>query len=434
MTSDYRVIKLVKNILAGLLFFNLSSVLIQKSGGLFNNVSYTLRILFYMYVLFSIRGLSLPQKLKKNVFIVYGNWLPFLITFSLLMTVLASGGISSAISRIFPTYFMLADTMLFFYIGYSVGQSQTQMNTIFKYLHYFAVVSIIGMTCLSIYVYVKFGGLRDFWHEAYATNHAYDVILNVYKNVNPYRFAVLMPFLFLKQSKKNIIFVVIALLNIIFAGKKGPLLAILVGGLVVFLQFRGGRKKFIKYLVAGVSIFLIFYLFIDDSIFDSLIYRMDASQHMKKDDATFYMSGRNYLWQFTLEHFFSGGVIQQLFGYGINGAAEFLTKKTGISNVHNDWLEVLHNFGYFGFFIMLNLYLILVQFCIKLKRYNKKFFVVTLYLLIFSFISSFYTVQVYGGFVAPGYSYLLLALFYGIYSRYRLKNDFTTIYKEGLSQ
>ena len=434
MTSNSHAIKLARNVLIGLLFFNLSSVFIQKSGGLFNNVSYTLRIFFYLYVLYSIRVISCPRKLNKNVFVIYGSWLPFFITFSLAATVLASGGFSTAISRIFPTYLMLADTMLFFYIGYSVGHSQIQIDTISRYLHLFAVISIVGMTGLSIYVYVNFGGLQAFWREAYSTNHAYDVILNVYKNVNPYRFAVLIPFLFLKRSKLNVALVVVALLNIIFAGKKGPLLAVLISGLAVFMQFRGGRKKFVQYLFVGAGIFLVFCLFTENSIFDSLIYRLDSSQHMKKDDTTFYMSGRDYLWRFTLEHFFSGGVIQQMFGYGVNGAADFLTKKTGISNVHNDWLEVLHNFGYFGFFTMLNLYLILVQFCIKLKKYDKKFFVITLYLLIFSLVSSFYTVQLYGGLLAPGYSYALVAFFYGIYSKYRLRNDFVITYKEGRFQ
>ena len=78
-----------------------------------------------------------------------------------------------------------------------------------------------------------------------------------------------------------------------------------------------------------------------------LIYRI------QEDDGT--GSGRTIIWAKKLEAFYSGSILEQLFGYGREGGLKLgFSKLTGC---HNDYVAILCEYGYIGFATFLSILL-----------------------------------------------------------------------------
>lgn len=356
-----------------------------------------------------------PSKLQKCYLFKFSKVVSFLLLSQLLISTLVIGNVFSSISRIFPTFFILADNVLFLYIGYeSYKKGLITQEKIYKMLRIFALISIIIMTIISAYVKVHFGNLESLWNYARESNNQLDVFLNTYKNVNPYKFAVLIPFLFLKKNKYNVLITVIVIINILLVGKRGPLLALSIAAITVYLYTTKGRLLYFKYGIALFFVFFIYITFIDTSLFETIIYRMDPSQHYSAtDDSSFYTSGRNELWKIILDDWYKKNIFVLLFGMGPSGASDLLMSQVGLNNAHNTWLEMLYNFGIIGVCIYFSYFLYLGKVLMKMRRSKYKHYELFLFLYVFSFVSTFYTVTYYGGFVAPGYYNLMFAFFIG---------------------
>jgi len=413
MISDSKILKITKIFFAGQLFFNVTSAFLSPYGGGVNNASYALRILFILYISKCILSLSYPSILRSNTIYLYGTRIPIFLSISLFYSILCYGNPSALISKIFPTFFLLLEGLLFLSIGYHVEKNTYLKEKVFDLFRKYAVISCIWMTLLSGYIMIFMGGLQSFWDTARHANHTYDIVLNVYKNVNPYRFAIFIPFFFLKRNRWNIPLVVMSCVNILAVGKKGPLLAIALSGLIVFIFNKQGKLKFIKYLSVAFLLFYVYITFIDTNIFDAMLYRLDMDQHYQDDKTTFYMSGRNTLWDMVLTSFLSGSIVNKTLGFGVDAVGSYLMAAVKLNNAHNDWVEILYNYGIVGFLIYAFFFISVTRSCWSLKYYNTKYFLTSLYLVCFSFVSTFYTVESYGGLAAPGYGFVLFSFICG---------------------
>ncbi len=405
-------IRIIYIILFTLFLLNITSIFVRRDGSASDTLSYITRIGLYMYILYQITRHKFPQIIRKSIFYRLCYTIPLLLLIILFYTIIETGDFRNSISLIFPTFFILANNILFFYVGYICALNSDIQEKCTTILYIFAVASILCMSLITIYVVMKFGNLAMFWNEA-RDNNEYNIFLNVYKNVNPYRFAVLSAFLFLKKSKYNMPLVVICIINILIAGKRGPLLGIAVSSSILYVLNAQKRKKYLQYTIYALLVFAIYYLF-DDNIFQTLLNRMDPSQHYKASvDATFYMSGRDQIWTIILEGFYKSSIPSQLIGHGVLGASEYLLAHDGSGNAHNTWCEILFNYGIVGLFIYFMYYLCMMKACFYMWHKKCRFRSLSTYLLIFSFVSSFYTVLLYGGLAAPGYSNMLFAFLFG---------------------
>ena len=64
-------------------------------------------------------------------------------------------------------------------------------------------------------------------------------------------------------------------------------------------------------------------------------------------------SGRNYIWAKVLESFSSSDSTRKIFGHGINSVFQSVTIYSDVRiKAHNDFIETLHDYGYFGLFLL----------------------------------------------------------------------------------
>jgi O-antigen ligase len=167
-----------------------------------------------------------------------------------------------------------------------------------------------------------------------------------------YKFVVLFPFVFLIKKKKVIsaVFVLLILFFIIAGSKRG---AVVVGSVILLWYFYYQMKmideknKWKGYLLSFVSIAVIAFLgykyFLNN---ENLVYRLELAA---QGDT----SNRNLIYSNIWNTWLNSDSFHFLFGYGF--AASIKVSKLGLF-AHNDWLEILSNFGLLGVIILATLF------------------------------------------------------------------------------
>lgn len=403
-------------ILAVLLFLNLTSLNISRNAGTFNMISYAIRIFVYFFVVWNVLKTNYPEVLRRNYYyrftVLVSGYLIINIIFTFLWT-----HKTNAIAVPFPTLFALADNALFLYLGYYLANKPEENKKLIKILWWFAVISIIAMTVLSVRIRLKYGSLIEFWEMARrGEGDSLGVMLNAYKNQFPYKFSILIPFLFIRKHKFNVYLAILCVVNILLVGKKGPLLSLALAGLIVFLFSFRHKKRYFVFAGYGLLLFLLYYTFIDDTIFATLEYRLNPERHWHSDDTTsFYLSGRDHIWAVLLEGFYSSSFIEQLFGHGTIGTLSWLVSHGQPGNAHNTWLEILYNFGIAGVIVYFSYYCYLLKMYFRMRRDRYEYSDFFLFLIVSPVITSMFSVGIYGGFSSMGYRGLLCAFILGRY-------------------
>ena len=173
-----------------------------------------------------------------------------------------------------------------------------------------------------------------------------------------YSFVALIPFVFLFKRKK--IIAVGAMLVLIFfiiqGAKRGALITGAIGLLFfVYLQLRTvNKKKRVRgYLfVSLATIAMGYYAY---TTFENNQYLVSRVQSIGDGDT----SGRLIIYANIISNWYNGGFLNQLFGFGFAASLEL----SGIGNfAHNDWLELLSNFGLLGVAIYFYLFYSAIKF------------------------------------------------------------------------
>ena len=190
---------------------------------------------------------------------------------------------------------------------------------------------------------------------------------------------------FVKQ-KFQIIPIIVTLGAILLTGKRAGLLAIIMMLLTFYwLQLRhsGNVKNSLRtLLLLSVAVCVII------GMWESLneTYNLQVIERLQKLE-TDGGSGRADRWHLAATQYMNGNIIQLLFGYG-QGSAEQLIG----GHVHNDFLEVLYNYGlvtcllYVGFYV--SLFRTWRRMCRTEYRYSTEFLltiIAALFLACFSF-------------------------------------------------
>lgn len=185
---------------------------------------------------------------------------------------------------------------------------------------------------------------------------------SVVNNVT-YLFVSLIPFIFFWNKRK--LLAIVSLLVLIFfiiqGAKRGALVTASIG-VVVFAYYQfintPPEKKISGYLIALVGLFAIsafaFHFFESNEF---LVRRMQAISEGG--------SGRNSIYTNLLSAWYnSDSVLNYLFGFGFVATVD----KSGSGHLaHNDWLELLTNFGLLGVAIYLLLFFSLARFVLNPK-------------------------------------------------------------------
>ncbi len=195
---------------------------------------------------------------------------------------------------------------------------------------------------------------------------------NVVNNMS-YYFVRLMPFVFLIKNHRVLATITMAILMIfiIMGSKRGALIA---GGLTLIMYFyylwktQEKKGKLQGYILSfsGIAVLsLLGYRYFTQNQF--LIERMADISGGSGRDRIFSIIFNNWFTNQNFDNF--------LFGYGFGASRDI----TGGNFAHNDWLEIVSNFGLFGGIIYL--ILIVAGFKIVLKKdlkFDKRILVMTL--------------------------------------------------------
>lgn len=215
---------------------------------------------------------------------------------------------------------------------------------------------------------------------------------------------------FIKNKYLKIVLLTILLLLLLSSGKRGGLVAFTFGYLSVFSLRSGNvRTTFFKYLLMFLVLWGVYEYFSAELMENRTIGRFFDND----GDMT---SGRNSIYEEVWTKFFNSSILGILFGHGFFSVNKYLSE--GMS-AHNDYLEVLFDYGLIGIIMYLFLHGTLL---FKLKElYQSKSNVLEpfVYSYVVFLVLSFVSHMV-------GYSYFFLqTMWFGIilgYSRYNKIN------------
>ncbi|RYE35629.1 MAG: hypothetical protein EOP48_30255, partial [Sphingobacteriales bacterium] len=193
---------------------------------------------------------------------------------------------------------------------------------------------------------------------------------------------------------------------IVQGAKRG---ALVLGGIGMlyfcYYQFRTIEKKNIikGYIITLVGLSILSYYAYDFlSSNEYLLNRLNAI-NVETGEGT---SGRNIIYQKIFEDWYnSDSFINLLLGYGFAGSL-FLT---GGSFAHNDWLELLSNFGLLGISTYMTLFFVTVKYSLKIRSQEDK--IIMLCIITIWFISTMFSMNYVSGF--SFFQTIILAYFIG---------------------
>ena len=170
-----------------------------------------------------------------------------------------------------------------------------------------------------------------------------DVVNNI-----TFTFARLIPFVFLFKNKRMISSASLMLLVyfVILGSKRGTLIAAIAGAVIFAyyqLSISDKKHKVRDYIIGGIFVIVLGYFLINEYLLSRMTDLMEGNS-----------SGRDTIFSNLLKSWYnSDSYVNLFFGFGF-GSSLYLS---GTGNIaHNDFLEILSNFGIIG----LSLYLLLL--------------------------------------------------------------------------
>ncbi len=237
-------------------------------------------------------------------------------------------------------------------------------------------------------------------------------IIAIISNDAIFSLIVFAPFLFLLKNKKLVVFLLILMLMFtVFSQKRSAIISLSLSVIIAINIYFINVSK-IKVIIGTFSFIILSFL---------IVRRIGESEYVSAIVNRFNNdgdNGRNTIIDNSLNQFYSSdNLIDFLFGFGYAAT----TKNNGIP-IHNDFLEILYDFGIFAFLIYCLIIVHLGIKCVRWFKYRLKFMkfylsyvVAYVMLVILSFFNSMFF-SLY-----PTVLFFSLGLSYG-YITFKLQN------------
>lgn len=231
--------------------------------------------------------------------------------------------------------------------------------------------------------------LMFFTNQANVISESISSKTNVVNNI-AYMFVSLLPFVFLIKKKKLIsgALLVLIMIFIIQGAKRGAFIAGAIGLIMYFYyQIRTIEKRnrirgyFVAIIVISLLSFFAYRIYMNNEF---LIKRMYS---ITEGDS----SNRDFIYSTIFNSWYSiKSIWSFIFGYGFAASLDL----TGGTYAHNDWLELLSNFGLLGVCLYLSLFYAAIKYILKNQwQTNKRLLMLTIILIWFfiTLVSMWYT-------------------------------------------
>jgi O-antigen ligase len=243
------------------------------------------------------------------------------------------------------------------------------------------------------------------------------------QNISIYALVWCVPILMLSKNTfwRNI-FIIMAFMGIMVSFKRGAMLALILSAfsyLVVYFWINRSFEAWIKTVVLMLALVFI------TSISLAVVYEVRpeffekrVSDITEEDQAI--GSGRGDFFPFIFNRYissFHSSPKNFFFGYGSRSVEQL----TGGMYAHSDWLQLLHDYGLLGFFVLALIHINII--ILILKGIKKKFTYVPALTMIYSI---FFSVNIYSGQIfSPNTIYF--GIFLSLYYKLWLTQQYTEI-------
>lgn len=180
-------------------------------------------------------------------------------------------------------------------------------------------------------------------------------------------FLMLLPMIFLmKNDIQKWFFLMVCIFFLVSGAKRGNILAAVIP-IVLFVRStlinsRHSALKTILVLVVIIGAAFITYRWVVTN--EYLLYRIEKTEQGNSSGRDVIYTGAWHAW------YDSEKMVTYLFGYGFDGTLQ--QELTRHHHAHNDWLEVLVDYGLLGFFLYLMVFIILALQIIRVKTFEIK--------------------------------------------------------------
>lgn len=324
-----------------LVFSYLALWMINLAGDAFNDFSagYVVPVLFLgivvlsvLYVFDSILRAGIPSRFILLMFIWIG-WMMFNMWYC------------PPIVESRSTYLVPFLWILCFLSGYYISLRNPRSLESFKKV-------FICFFIISIPVFIHFSGYR--------TATSISKIDNYTASINNIYFSMLtLPWIFLLRNKKweLLLFFVLGGLILISSKRSASIVLLLVSTPYIFFWMRNSKNRILNILLVIFG-FLIF-AFSFAGRFDYVSYRMG---NIKESEG----SGRGEIWRGVIKNISNSSVEGLVFGHGhdsvrTKGIVDIGKSKSHIVSAHNDFLEVIYDYGIIGLLLYISIYVFLFR-------------------------------------------------------------------------
>lgn len=222
--------------------------------------------------------------------------------------------------------------------------------------YYFARKGVLEIKYLSVFLMIMLPVyiLQYYFRETQILSEKISGSEDVVNNA-AYTFVALIPYVFLLKNNKNFanILMIVSMFFIMQSAKRGALITGVLG-LSIFLYYQiktiNKKQKLRGLLLISIGIVIMFYFL--KQFYESNEYLIARLQSLEEGDS----SGRDIIYRKIWRGWMDGNSLQLLFGFGFASSIQFAG-----NYAHNDWLELLSNFGLTG----ITLYLLLFYYGFK---------------------------------------------------------------------
>lgn len=334
-----------------------------QAGGIWNYIS----LLYYPLFIFAIlRG-------NHNVRVRMVFLAPLLYVFCVLFSVLCTTNIQLNVSTIY-SLLMIPYFFLVFSVFYCYSDGSKSGNKIIVIAYLFC----LAINMYSIIKYQFLGASRPLASDIYFSLGLFPFMLQLTKN---------------KSAK--VFFSIAEFFAVFLANKRTALIAFVIA-LIAFLlidEGTNGKKRLIRMikilivLTIGITVFYIISQYIDDKFNLNIYMRLFR---MQEDGG----SGREQIYESVWDAFCNSPFFFKLLGHGMNTAGMI----GGAGQAHDDFLEILYDYGIPAFAFSVLYYISLIGEALKMIKRRSPYaaafsasIIIGLLLSLFSYFLIYYT-------------------------------------------
>lgn len=214
-----------------------------------------------------------------------------------------------------------------------------------------------------------------FFVALFVRNYISGVLLGIsWSYIESYYCIMMLPFIMLLKGKWKYILVFIVLVTVLLASKRTGAIACIIAILVYFIiserKITKKFKNFLSLLILAVAFYAIANIFFTEQ----LNYITERFSNIKDDEG----SGRTEVFAAVLNLVDQSSAESVWFGHGYN--AVFKETNIGFS-AHNDFLEVLFDYGIIGLLLYLSIYVAIIIRIIHTKNRELKISLIISFIL-----------------------------------------------------